>query len=313
MFSVEHAVEYGMAEAAIIYNLQFWIVRNRANGENLRDGRTWTYNSIASFATLFPYLSIKQIRGALVGLVREGVLLTGNFNEKATDRTLWYAFADEKTFVEPVPSQFPDRENAFTPKGAMHLPAAANAVAAEGNSLIRADAKPDGKPDVGRGSRLPKDWVLIAKWAKEAIAIYPNWTPDHIRFEGEKFRDHWHAQAGRHGVKLDWLATWRNWVRNSGAMRVERGGAGAQWWHSEPDALAEARRNGLGPANAGESKEAWHGRIREAIANGGRPPAPRAPTPIPSRADQAAPARSIMSDEARAGLFAALKPQGATQ
>ena len=28
------------------------------------------------------------------------------------------------------------------------------------------------------------------------------------------FRDYWIAKAGKDGVKLDWLATWRNWIRN---------------------------------------------------------------------------------------------------
>jgi hypothetical protein len=28
-----------------------------------------------------------------------------------------------------------------------------------------------------------------------------------------RFKDHWAAQAGRAGVKADWFATWRNWVR----------------------------------------------------------------------------------------------------
>lgn len=33
--------------------------------------------------------------------------------------------------------------------------------------------------------------------------------------EGAKFRDYWQARAGKEGVKLDWQATWRNWVRRS--------------------------------------------------------------------------------------------------
>lgn len=31
--------------------------------------------------------------------------------------------------------------------------------------------------------------------------------------ELEKFRDYWAAQPGQKGVKTDWPATWRNWVR----------------------------------------------------------------------------------------------------
>lgn len=37
------------------------------------------------------------------------------------------------------------------------------------------------------------------------------------RAQGElaKFRDYWVAQPGQKGVRNDWQATWRNWVRKA--------------------------------------------------------------------------------------------------
>ena len=68
-----------------------------------------------------------------------------------------------------------------------------------------------------RGSRLPHDWVLtksLGEWAQSE-------RPDlNIRQVAEQFKDYWIAQAGQKGVKLDWSATWRNWVRNSKAMKA---------------------------------------------------------------------------------------------
>lgn len=68
-----------------------------------------------------------------------------------------------------------------------------------------------------RGSRLPHDWVLtksLGEWAQ-------NERPDlNIRQVAEQFKDYWIAQAGQKGVKLDWSATWRNWVRNSKATKA---------------------------------------------------------------------------------------------
>ena len=67
-----------------------------------------------------------------------------------------------------------------------------------------------------RGSRLPHDWVLtksLGEWAQSE-------RPDlNIRQTAEQFKDYWIAQAGQKGVKLDWSATWRNWVRNSKAAK----------------------------------------------------------------------------------------------
>ena len=35
----------------------------------------------------------------------------------------------------------------------------------------------------------------------------------------EDFRDFWIAQAGSKGIKLDWAATWRRWVRTAKERR----------------------------------------------------------------------------------------------
>jgi len=67
-----------------------------------------------------------------------------------------------------------------------------------------------------RGSRLTQDWVLtnlMDQWAKQE-------RPDlDVRQVAEQFKDYWIAQAGQKGVKLDWDATWRNWVRNTKAVK----------------------------------------------------------------------------------------------
>lgn len=66
-----------------------------------------------------------------------------------------------------------------------------------------------------RGYRLPKDWVLPKPWGEWALEEFKTWTPDVVRFEADKFRDHWCSKAGREAVKVDWLMTWRNWCRNA--------------------------------------------------------------------------------------------------
>jgi hypothetical protein len=67
-----------------------------------------------------------------------------------------------------------------------------------------------------RGSRLAQDWFLskaMGEWATQE-------RPDlDVRQVAEQFKDYWVAQAGQKGVKLDWDATWRNWVRNTKAVK----------------------------------------------------------------------------------------------
>lgn len=66
-----------------------------------------------------------------------------------------------------------------------------------------------------KGTRLPIDSILTAGWGNLALEIRPDWANDDVRVEYEAFKDYWIAKAGKDGVKLDWLATWRNWCRNS--------------------------------------------------------------------------------------------------
>jgi uncharacterized protein YdaU (DUF1376 family) len=55
---------------------------------------------------------------------------------------------------------------------------------------------------------IPEEWTLFCK--KERSDLNPT-----LVFDG--FKDYWVSVAGVKGVKADWTATWRNWVRNQKA------------------------------------------------------------------------------------------------
>ena len=90
-FNIYIAKRYGEKAAILLKNIQFWIEKNRANNVNFYDGYYWTYNSKEAFADLFPYMTPRQIDYALKKLIDDDVLITGNYNKVAYDRTLWYA------------------------------------------------------------------------------------------------------------------------------------------------------------------------------------------------------------------------------
>lgn len=79
-----------------------------------------------------------------------------------------------------------------------------------------------------RAARLPKDWQPtdeLLRWAEDA-------RPDvDAKTEAEKFRDYWHAKAGRDACKADWPATWRNWIRNSRGSKNANGRQGGSTGH----------------------------------------------------------------------------------
>lgn len=94
-FDVEHAQDFGVNEAIILNNLIFWLIKNNANDSNQYDGHTWTYNSLDAFAILFPFWNRDKIYRILKSLVKQGVIIKGNYNEKRYDKTAWYALKDE--------------------------------------------------------------------------------------------------------------------------------------------------------------------------------------------------------------------------
>ena len=89
-FNVEVATKYGMLEAVLLENINFWVAKNKANEKKFYDGFYWTYNSITALSKLFPYASRATIFRALHNLEDAGLILAGNYNKDASDKTKWY-------------------------------------------------------------------------------------------------------------------------------------------------------------------------------------------------------------------------------
>src|SRR5882757_1158592 len=86
-----------------------------------------------------------------------------------------------------------------------------------------------------RGTRLKPDW----KPSDEARA----WTLERIdqakaSAELEKFRNYWLAKSGKDATKVDWDATWRNWVLNGHSSRASPNGNGRS---TTDDRVAQGR------------------------------------------------------------------------
>jgi hypothetical protein len=84
---------------------------------------------------------------------------------------------------------------------------------------VNPNPPPSKNPPKGgqKGSRLPSDWQPSDADRDAATA---EGVPDReIDREASKFRDFWSAKAGKDGVKRDWPAVWRNWVRRACELR----------------------------------------------------------------------------------------------
>lgn len=85
------AVALGGADRALVLQqLNYWLVRSK----HIHAGRYWVYNTVEAWQVQFPWLSQSTVRRILAYLEQEGLILTGNYNRVATDRTKWYTIDD---------------------------------------------------------------------------------------------------------------------------------------------------------------------------------------------------------------------------
>lgn len=94
-FDVDVATKYGTNVSILLGNINYWIQKNKTNGKHFHDGRYWTYNTVAAFHDLMPFMSVNVINTALKRAEEEGLLVTGNYNKLPFDRTKWYALTEK--------------------------------------------------------------------------------------------------------------------------------------------------------------------------------------------------------------------------
>ena len=103
------------------------------------------------------------------------------------------------------------------------------------------DPPSEGPKKAAKGTRLLDIWKPPPDACPEL-----GLSTELIAAETLKFRDYWKAQPGQRGVKLDWDATWRNWLRRA-AERLPT---------ARPSNLpAGVRKNGTGFYVAHDSPE----------------------------------------------------------
>lgn len=91
----------------------------------------------------------------------------------------------------------------------------------EPNHIVTKNQEPRTSIDVAKATKgtrfdlqsIPEEWVLFCR--KERSDLNPI-----VVFE--TFKDYWVSVSGAKGVKLDWFATWRNWVRNQKGSVVQQ-------------------------------------------------------------------------------------------
>ena len=91
---VDVAIKYGVEVSIFLENISFLIKHNYSNDKNFHEGRYWTYNTQEAMIDFFPYWSRDQIKRIIKKAFDSNLLLKGNFNKLAYDRTTWFSLTD---------------------------------------------------------------------------------------------------------------------------------------------------------------------------------------------------------------------------
>lgn len=102
------------------------------------------------------------------------------------------------------------------------------------------------KATTKRGTRLPEPFEV-----SEDMKLWVVQNAPHVKAwdQHERFCDYWRGVPGQRGVKLDWVGTWRNWMRKAeddAAPGRHAGGRAAYddrrtWGDYDPDAATAAQ------------------------------------------------------------------------
>lgn len=90
------AQEYGIEEAILLNNFNLWTspAKENPNDKTYFNGRYWVQITLNEIHSIFKYMSINSIRRALNNLVKNDLILKGDFNCSYLEKTLWYALTD---------------------------------------------------------------------------------------------------------------------------------------------------------------------------------------------------------------------------
>lgn len=163
-FDIRIAEQVGINAAIILKHLYFWVSKNEADEKHYYDGRYWTYSSVKAMCELFPYLSKKQISGALDKLMSLGYIAVGNYNSTPYDRTRWFTVTDSGFRLLGADSQCRDDEgdvskspydNSISQKGkSIYISKENNNIYTNIETDIKTDIYSEPKPKKGKSGKF---------------------------------------------------------------------------------------------------------------------------------------------------------------
>jgi len=198
-------------------------------------------------------LSESGVRKALVRLIEAGLIRVYDRYDRAGRRVAnRYQLLPEGADTPPPDAEdYADVREAPLSEGEAPLSEGQDRTLSGGEGIptketSSSEASPSkaAAPRVERSTRLPQDFTPDDKMRKWFVDEQLGAVIDGKR-EHEKFVDYWLGCPGARGRKVDWPATWRNWMRTAAERAARRPGnavvpvSGAPQYRSTTDAKVQ--------------------------------------------------------------------------
>lgn len=99
-FDVRIAQEIGLHAAIVFTHITYWLGINasKKNAEMI-DGKYWMYETQQQIADSLGYLTLDEVKKAIIKLLEEGFLIKANYNKNPFDKTNWYTVFDQRIIL----------------------------------------------------------------------------------------------------------------------------------------------------------------------------------------------------------------------
>ena len=217
----------GTDEAVFVHRVWLLTCAKGAISQNFKNGKFWTYDSVAALRKVFDFWTDKQIRRIIKNCVHLGLIETGNFAENRMDRRTWYALTDRsREIYRNAQTDSPEREDIQTQAGECAEPNG-QMIYNEANKVTHKELREN-----ARRTRAPLareaygEFGNVLLTADEYARLCGRWDASRVQQEIEELSCY---MASRGKQYRNHCATLSNWLRRKYPDGAATGYAGEEW------------------------------------------------------------------------------------
>ncbi len=202
-FDIDLATQFGVDEAVFVHNVYMLVRANAANNRNERDGKFWTYNSVAALQKIFPFWTSRQIERVIRSCREKGLIETAKLSANARDRTTWF------TITETVECIYANGELHFTKRG-NGFPQTVECTFHETVECIKGTNKNQVKTQVIEHTHMYGEFENVRLTDSQLDKLNTRFPPEQVQQEIEALSGYMRSKGKRYA---DHYATLLNWLR----------------------------------------------------------------------------------------------------